>query len=208
MPGLHAAGLRCLHRHDLDTLLIHNCIGKGSFGAVYRGILRSNLHERSAELAVATKVIPLLVAADAAGAQREASLQHEAGAHPSVVTVMGRASNLSPNTGPNLSPNVNPSPSPSPSPNSNPNPNPNQVMASFHHEGCAWLLLELCSTSVHDVLRQQEAPLTLALTRTPALTPALAPALTPALAPALTPTRRRRSPSPRSPRCVRGCSAV
>ena len=89
MPGLHAAGLRCLHRHDLDTLLIHNCIGKGSFGAVYRGILRSNLHERSAELAVATKVIPLLEAADAAGAQREASLQHEAGAHPSVVTVMG-----------------------------------------------------------------------------------------------------------------------
>ena len=67
--------------------MIHNCIGKGSFGAVYRGILKSNLH--AAELAVATKVIPLLEAADAAGAQREASLQHEAGAHPSVVTVMG-----------------------------------------------------------------------------------------------------------------------
>ena len=60
MPGLHAAGLRCLHRHDLDTLLIHNCIGKGSFGAVYRGILKPILHERAAEVAVATKVIPLL----------------------------------------------------------------------------------------------------------------------------------------------------
>ena len=121
MPGLQVAGLRSSYRHDLDTLLVHNCIGKGSFGAVYRSILHKPiLHKRAVELAVAAKVIPLVEASDAADAQREATLQHEAGVHPSVVTMMG----------------------------------------CFHHEGCAWLLLELCSTSVHDVLHHQEAPLT------------------------------------------------
>ena len=101
---------------NVDTLVVHDKIGKGSYGVVYRGVLRPALRERAVEIAVAAKVMPL-EDTDAKIVLREVTLQHEAGSHPSIVAMVG----------------------------------------CFQHEGSAWLILELCSTSLHQVLRHRGA---------------------------------------------------
>ena len=101
---------------NIDTLVVHDRIGKGSYGVVYRSVLKPSLREHAVEIAVAAKVMPL-ESTDAAIVRREVTLQHEAGSHPSIVAMVG----------------------------------------CFQHEGSAWLLLELCSTSLHQVLRHQGA---------------------------------------------------
>ena len=99
---------------NIDTLVVHDRIGKGSYGVVYRGVLKPSVRERAVEIAVAAKVMPN-ESTEAAIVLREATLQQEAGSHPSIVGVIG----------------------------------------CFHHEDSAWLLLELCSTSLHQVLRHR-----------------------------------------------------
>ena len=111
---------------NLDTLVVHDRIGKGSYGVVYRGVLKPSVRERAVEIAVAAKVMSH-ESTEAAIVLREVMLQQEAGSHPSIVGVIG----------------------------------------CFHHEDSAWLLLELCSTSLHQVLRHrgilEEAQLSLSL---------------------------------------------
>ena len=100
--------------HNLDTLVVHDRIGKGSYGVVYRGVLKPSVREQAVEIAVAAKVMSH-ESTEAAIVLREVTLQQEAGSHPSIVGVIG----------------------------------------CFHHEDSAWLLLELCSTSLHQVLRHR-----------------------------------------------------
>ena len=76
------------HGDNIDTLVVHDRIGKGSYGVVYRSVLKPSARERAVEIAVAAKVMPL-DSTDAAIVLREVTLQQEAGSHPSIVAMVG-----------------------------------------------------------------------------------------------------------------------
>ena len=69
---------------DLSDLIVHERVGKGSYGSVYRGVV----YDDGCSVEVAAKVMPL-DASDVEAVQREALLQHEAGRHPAVVKLLG-----------------------------------------------------------------------------------------------------------------------
>jgi serine/threonine protein kinase len=73
---------------NIDTLVVHDRIGKGSYGEVYRSVLKPSVRERAVEIAVAAKVMPV-ESTDAAIVLREVTLQQEAGSHPSIVAMVG-----------------------------------------------------------------------------------------------------------------------
>ena len=73
---------------NIDTLVVHEHIGKGSYGVVYRSVLKPSVPERAVEIAVAAKVMPL-ESTDAAIVLREVTLQQQAGSHPSIVAMVG-----------------------------------------------------------------------------------------------------------------------
>ena len=110
--------------HDLNVMptsmnedLFLSCrIGKGSYGEVWRGVVRGRGTARAID--VAAKVVPL-DGNNIGAVQHEVELQREAGNHPSVVGLLG----------------------------------------CFHHDEAAWLLFELCATSVCDALLRRGAPL-------------------------------------------------
>ena len=93
-----------------EDLYICSRIGKGSYGEVWRGLVRGQ--------DVAAKVVPL-DGTNVGAVQHEVELQREAGMHPSIVGLLG----------------------------------------CFHYDESAWLLLELCATSVCDAIRHRGTPL-------------------------------------------------
>ena len=99
-----------------EDLVISCRIGKGSYGEVWRGVVRGRGVARAVD--VAAKVVPL-DGSDISAVQHEVELQREAGKHPSIVGLLG----------------------------------------CFHHDEAAWLLLELCATSVSDALHRRGAQL-------------------------------------------------
>ena len=99
---------------DNEDLLLCCRIGKGSYGEVWRGVVRGQAADRT----VAAKIVPL-DGTDAGAVHREVELQREASKHASIVRLLG----------------------------------------CFHHDEAAWLLLELCATSVCDALLRRGAPL-------------------------------------------------
>ena len=99
-----------------EDLFLSCRIGKGSYGEVWRGVVRGRGTARAID--VAAKVVPL-DGNNIGAVQHEVELQREAGNHPSVVGLLG----------------------------------------CFHHDEAAWLLFELCATSVCDALLRRGAPL-------------------------------------------------
>ena len=99
-----------------EDLFLSCRIGKGSYGEVWRGVVRGRGTARAID--VAAKVVPL-DGNNIGAVQHEVELQREAGSHPSVVGLLG----------------------------------------CFHHDEAAWLLFELCATSVCDALLRRGAPL-------------------------------------------------
>ena len=108
--------LSVLEVMNAEDLFITCRIGKGSYGEVWRGVVRGRGAARAVDVAV--KVVPL-DGSNISAVQHEVELQREAGKHPSIVGLLG----------------------------------------CFHHDEAAWLLLELCATSVRDALLRRGAPL-------------------------------------------------
>lgn len=104
------SGMPCeVQMMNAEDLFISCRIGKGSYGEVWRGVVRGRGAARAVN--VAAKVVPL-DGSNIGAVQHEVELQREAGKHPSIVGLLG----------------------------------------CFHHDEAAWILLELCATSVCDAL--------------------------------------------------------